>query len=154
MELLERQNTYHWFLERLKRAPERILLLDYDGTLAPFHPERDRAFPYPGIPQLVQRIIDQGTRVALITGRPAAELVQLSGLNPHPEIWGGHGLERLTAAGEYSIGAIDADQKQALLAAAEAIQGNGFAGRVERKSGSVAVHWRGLSAGEIGGMRN
>ena len=44
---------YQKFLERLKTANKRMLLLDYDGTLAPFRVDRDHAFPYPGVPYLV-----------------------------------------------------------------------------------------------------
>ena len=35
MKVLERNVTYGPFLERLRSAPARVLLLDYDGTLAP-----------------------------------------------------------------------------------------------------------------------
>jgi trehalose-6-phosphatase len=35
------------FLQQLKIAPSSALLLDYDGTLAPFDVDRNRAFPYP-----------------------------------------------------------------------------------------------------------
>ena len=40
MNVLERQITYGPFLERLRSAPARVLLVDYDGTLAPFCVDR------------------------------------------------------------------------------------------------------------------
>ena len=36
-------------METLPAAPARVLLLDYDGPLAPFRLERDRATPYIGV---------------------------------------------------------------------------------------------------------
>ena len=63
MKVLERNATYGPFLERLRSAPSRVLLLDYDGTLAPFVVDRTLARPYPEIPPLIGRIMTQGTRV-------------------------------------------------------------------------------------------
>ena len=36
----EQLASYRTFFERLKHASKRVLLLDYDGTLAPFRVER------------------------------------------------------------------------------------------------------------------
>ena len=47
MKVLERQLAYSPFLERLRSATSRVLLLDYDGTLAPFSVDRSLALPYP-----------------------------------------------------------------------------------------------------------
>ena len=60
MKVLERQITYAPFLERLRSAPARVLLLDYDGTLAPFCVDRTLAFPYPEVPPLIVRIMRTG----------------------------------------------------------------------------------------------
>ena len=99
MKVLERHATYGPFLERLRSAPARVLLLDYDGTLAPFVVDRTLALPYPEVPPLIVRIMAQGTRVVLISGRPVREVLLLSGISPQPEVWGSHGLERLMADG-------------------------------------------------------
>src|SRR5216684_3889853 len=64
------QDVCSSFFQRVRRASSRALLLDYDGTLAPFTPDRTRAFPYREIPELVSQIMRQGTRVILISGRP------------------------------------------------------------------------------------
>ena len=42
MKVLERQLAYSPFLERLRSAASRVLLLDYDGTLAPFSVKSQR----------------------------------------------------------------------------------------------------------------
>src|SRR5947208_2003261 len=116
MNVLERQITYAPFLARLRSASSRVLLLDYDGTLAPFCVDRTLAFPYPEVPPLVARIMEQGTRVVLISGRPVRELLMLTGFSPQPEIWGSHGLERLMTDGHYEVSSVPA-HKDYLLAA-------------------------------------
>ena len=146
MKTLERQITYSAFLDRLGSAPARVLLLDYDGTLAPFTADRSLALPYRRMPALLVRIMSQGTRVILISGRPARELVLLLGIQPHPEIWGSYGLERLKPDGSYEVSALSQQHRAGLLSAAKALRADGLEPRMEVKPGGVAVHWRGLSA--------
>ncbi len=73
-----------------------LLLLDYDGTLAPFRVDRFTARPWAGVRELLQKIQRQGrTRISMITGRPAVEIGPLLGLELAVEVWGLHGTERL-----------------------------------------------------------
>jgi trehalose 6-phosphate phosphatase len=148
MKLLDRQAPYSHFLDRLKLAPQRILLLDYDGTLAPFTTDRDRAFPYPQVPRLLEAIMAADTRLVLVSGRPARELVALSGAHPHPEIWGSHGFERIMADGSHFTASLPPVQEAGLSSAFAALQRAGLDKSMERKVGSIAVHWRGLGAPE------
>ena len=153
MKLLDRQAPYSHFLDQLKLAQERILLLDYDGTLAPFTTDRDRAFPYPEVPRLLAGIMTAGTRVVLISGRPAQELVRLSSTRPHPEIWGSHGFERLMPDGSHFIGRLPEIQEEGLSAAFQALQQAGLQQNLERKAGGVALHWRGAPRTAIEALR-
>ena len=82
MNVLERPIPYAPFLEQLRSAATRVLLLDYDGTLAPFCVDRTLAFPYPQVPPLLVRIMQTGTRVVLVSGRPVRELLLLTGIFP------------------------------------------------------------------------
>src|SRR5437868_1479325 len=145
MKVLDRQLAYSPFLERLRSAASRVLLLDYDGTLAPFSIARSLALPYPKVPQLLVRIMAQGTRVVLVSGRPVRELLLLTGISPQPEIWGSHGLERLMADGRYEVKSAP-PHKDHLLAAEACLRDAGLEGQTEVKPGGVAVHWRGLDA--------
>src|SRR5438477_6492207 len=145
MKVAEQLDVCAPFLERVRRATSRALLLDYDGTLAPCTPDRMRAFPYREIPELVSQIMRHGTRVVLISGRAATELLFLSGIHPHPEIWGSHGSERLMPDGAYQVEPPLPDHQSALQAAASSLHACGFASRMEIKPGGIAVHWRGLS---------
>ena len=124
------------FLEKVRSATSRALLLDYDGTLAPFTPDRARAFPYREIPELISRIMRCNTRVVLVSGRPATELLFLSGINPHPEIWGSHGSERLLPDGSYEVEAPPPEQRKALQAASTALR----AGSRAIRCGSKRLH--------------
>ena len=80
-----RQQNIEEFLESVARAQRSVLLLDYDGTLAPFSVDRQLAVPYPGLRDLLQQIIDVGrTRLVIITGRDAHEIDPFLRLRPAP----------------------------------------------------------------------
>ena len=121
------------------------LLLDYDGTLAPFCFNRQQAVPYPGMTALLQEIIDDGrTRVVIITGRSAREVIPLLAVHPSPEIWGCHGLERLRPDGTCERPRVEEPVVQALAEADRWLRDQGLHNRAEFKTGAVAIHWRGL----------
>lgn len=142
------------FFDALGRASQRVLLLDYDGTLAPFRVERNEAVPYGGVRELLAALIAaEGCRVAIVSGRSIADLAPLLGLDPLPELWGTHGWEHVTIDGTYEAPALDAAVSAALAAAEQQIRASGLADRCERKPASVAIHWRGLAAGEIDALR-
>src|SRR5215510_12338247 len=89
---------------RLEHARDAVLMLDYDGTLAPFRVDPAQARPYPGIPATLDAIMQQGsTRVVLVSGRRAAEVPKLLGTHSQPEVWGSHGWERLRPGGALTI---------------------------------------------------
>ena len=144
MKPLKTETAYDAFFSRFRSNRKRVLLLDYDGTLAPFQLDRARAFPYPEISRLVSSIAEKGSRVVFITGRPAHELVKLTGVDPHPEIWGSHGGERLHADGRYETMPLPEHVRFGLSLATEKTREEGLESRMEKKPGGIAVHWRGL----------
>ncbi|MGZ5118548.1 MAG: trehalose-phosphatase [Burkholderiales bacterium] len=135
------------FIAHIAHAPGRVLMLDYDGTLAPFHVQPDQAVPAPEVATVLEEIIQAGgTRVVLVSGRPAEELPPLLKLSERPEIWGSHGWERLLPDGRRIVEEPAAAVRQALARAAAAIRDIMPAGgRLEEKLASLAVHWRGLA---------
>lgn len=144
------RDPFDVFFDQLCRARDRVLLLDYDGTIAPFSAQRHRAFPYPTVPELLDCIMSTcRTRVLLISGRPAREIPPLLGLNPHPEIWGTYGIERLQAGGRYFVDHVSGDAQHALDEADGRLQEAGLAELIEIKPGAIAVHWRGLNRGQM-----
>jgi trehalose-phosphatase len=146
MQVLSPRIDWVEFLEGISKAPGRVLMLDYDGTLAPFQIRPELATPYPGVRDALEALIrDGGTRVVIVSGRPAADLVPLLSLSPPPEIWGGHGWERLLPSGELRTQEPSPGVKGALEKAAEvANEAIRDGGRLERKQASLALHWRGL----------
>lgn len=142
----ETQLHIEQFLETLAHAPCSLLLLDYDGTLAPFQQERDQAFPYAGIPPVLQKIVLEGhTRVVIISGRDTSETVPLLGLQPSPEVWGLHGLQRRHPDGRVETVRVDERCLEALADADRWLAYQQVRHKAEFKTGSIAVHWRGLS---------
>ncbi len=143
------------FLGRLTRAREAALVLDYDGTLAPFTTQRERAFPYPGVSRLLKEIMTSGsTRVIMVTGRPAAEVLCLLGVRPYPEVWGLHGLQRWKPSGTCEMITADSESRQTLAEAKAWLESIELRHLGEVKPGSIAFHWRGLDDGEAARLRN
>ena len=134
------------FFDRLARAPRRVLLLDYDGTLAPFHRRPERALPYPEVAALLKRAMERcSTRVVIVSGRRLADLRGPLARLPHDEAWASHGWERFGAAGERSgFAPAPVAQRQLQVAEAAVRELAMHGARIERKVASVAVHWRGL----------
>lgn len=137
------------FLKTVARATKSALLLDYDGTLAPFRTRRDQAFPYPGVVEVLQEILKNGrTQMFIVSGRRADEVIPLLGIYPFPEVWGLHGLQRRKQDGSEEMACLDEDLVQALIDADRWLTKQDIRRTAEFKPGSIAVHWRGLSARE------
>ena len=133
------------FWHLLQNGPQKVLLLDYDGTLAPFHKKRDQAFPYPGVRKILEKIQQSGkTRLIIVSGRNIKDIVPLLGLKQLPEIWGGHGFEHLlpdTSVQRQKIPATcSLNLQKAFLWAKE----HGHEHNCEQKPSSLAFHWRGV----------
>ena len=136
------------FFEKLAQAPRAALLLDYDGTLAPFCVDPQEAKPYTGVRAALDALMAQhDTRVVLVSGRWTRDLLPVLGLKQVPEIWGSHGWERRLPDGQVEMAR---PAEAALCALVEAdgwiekIQARG--GRSEFKPACLAIHWRGLDA--------
>lgn len=144
------------FYQRLRTAGQRVLLLDYDGTLAPFRLRGNEAPPYSGVREILDAIIDsRHTRVVIVSGRWIQDLKPVLGLKRLPEIWGSHGWEQLRPDGEYAIAQIGEDSLRQLVQADGWIPDlEGLGARCERKPASLAVHWRGLPPEKIRAIRD
>ena len=150
----ERQIELDRFMSTVAQASSSALLLDYDGTLAPFSTDRKQATPYRGVTALLQEIMVSGkTRVVIITGRSAAEVISLLGIDPSPEVWGSHGFERLRPNGTCEVPRVGPDALQALSEAGRWLADQGFQHLTEFKPGGIAVHWRELSESSAADVR-
>jgi trehalose-phosphatase len=128
---------------RLRAAPRSVLMLDYDGTLAPFHVDRFAATPYPGVDErLVTLSTIPQVRLVLVTGRSARELHDLLRPGIRAEIWGSHGRERLRGDGTYELFALNPVQRAALEQVGREMSALGLSKTLEVKPTSLAIHWR------------
>lgn len=132
------------FFAGLVQRPEFLLMLDYDGTLAPFSIDRMEAFPYPGMRECIQKLMQiSQMRVVIVSGRSLSDLSKLLGLNPEPEMWGSHGLERRKANGSYEHFEMD-EQTKIGLESGKQVCSSISSHHCEIKPYSIALHWRGL----------
>jgi len=150
MQILTKGTNLDSFFEGVAGGSERLLVLDYDGTLAPFRIERSEARPYPGIMPLVGSIMETArSRVVIVSGRSLEDLKGLLRFEPLPELYGSHGWERMTADGRSISIPLDAEHLRGLGEALGFIEEEGLSSYAERKHGSIAFHWRGRSGDEI-----
>ena len=141
-------------LRAVAQAHRSVLMLDYDGTLAPFRKNPEEAFPYPGISEVVQEIVRRGkTRVVVISGRDANEVIPLLNISPRPELWGLHGLQRLNPDGSANLPLLEQGTVSELAAAESWLRYQHLEHTAEFKTGSIAVHWRGLDECEAEAIR-
>ena len=134
------------FLKKLGEASTPLLICDYDGTLAPFKEDKMQAVAYPGVSERLAAITEGRTRVAFVSGRPVQELIQLLPLAAQTEIWGMHGREHREPDGTVHRIEPSAPQRTALDAAEARLQEAGLGSLTERKTASLALHWRTLEA--------
>lgn len=137
------------FFHDLTAAEARVLMLDYDGTLAPFREKRDEAVPYPGVREALGEIVARAqTQLIIISGRAIGDLVPLLGLDPAPEMWGSHGWEHRTPEGRTERMPLPPEIESALSEARRIASHCGFDRHCEEKPVGLAIHWRGLPEAE------
>ncbi len=133
------------FFSDLKKSKNPILLLDYDGTLAPFKVKRDEAVPYPRVREILNRILNaHHTHVVIISGRRVSDITDLMKLDIQPEIWGSHGNERLFSDGSYKLADLSEKEFEGLEKAREWAKEQGLDANLEEKPAGLAFHWRGM----------
>lgn len=84
-------------LAALRAEPARaVVALDYDGTLAPVVPRPADAVPAPGALAALSSLAPRVRTLALVTGRPAGDVVELAGLHEVPGlvVLGQYGAQR------------------------------------------------------------
>lgn len=132
------------FFDLLKQSTSRVLILDYDGTLAPFTPKRMEAMPYPGVAERLEAIITStNTHLVVMSGRSLSDLKQLITLPPSVELWGCHGMERQTPKTGYKKATLEKDVEEGLAQGKKQCEELLSPLQYEVKPTSIAAHWRG-----------
>jgi trehalose 6-phosphate phosphatase len=130
----------------IRREPARALIAtDFDGTLAPIVADPREARAHPGAVAALRELAGVVGTLAVITGRPAAEAVELGGFEAVPGliVLGHYGLERwedgaLTGPGDLPGVEAARERLPGVLAGAGAPEGLW----VEDKGSALAVHTR------------
>ena len=127
-----------------------LLALDFDGTLSHIVDDPTRAFAHPRSVDALARLGEVLGQVAIVTGRPVPQALELGGFEGRP------GLERLQIFGQYGAERWDArdgaavrpDRPAAITRLAELLPGwlashDAFGVRIEDKGLAIALHTRG-----------
>jgi trehalose-phosphatase len=135
--------------ERVATAGHRLLMLDYDGTLAPLQINADAARPRPRLLNLVARIAAAGgaaprSLVAIISGRTLPDLERLVGRHSVILI-GEHGWDVHWPGRPPVRHPLPEPAAAGLRRAAAAAIDAGFARHLERKRCALILHTRGLA---------
>jgi len=142
------------FWRRLRLSKRKFLALDYDGTLAPFHPDPMQALPLPEIPELIQKLSERtDTTLAIISGRPLKEILELLG-DLAVVVVGSHGREMKKSDGSVTVMEPTEKQRAGLEAALHLAIQESFEEHLEKKIGSIALHTRPLSPHRAGEIEN
>ena len=125
-------------------AHRRLLMLDHDGTLAPFDTVRERAVPSArSLLHLTNLAATKGTRLAIVSGRPVSEL------EPHlgflgVTLVGEHGWEHRAPGEKLVHHRLPDAARHALDEADRSVTDPELRARLEVKRTSIALHTRGL----------
>ncbi len=132
----------------VRSSDHRLLMLDYDGTIAAFRVHRMSARPTPFMLFVLRELSERPhTTLAVVSGRRIVELRHLLGGLPAHYV-GEYGWETLTRDDVYRQHAIGPAVAVKLERADRAMRAAGWEQAIERKRCSVVLHSRGLSARE------
>ena len=137
---------------RVRAASARVLLLDYDGTIAPLRARREDAATPPEVRARLERVRDSGaTSLAIVSGRPLHELEErLAGLGV--ALYGTHGTEWKRPGEREGRAVLPADDARALADAYARARAWTDGPMLERKHGAIVLHARTLPATERSAM--
>ncbi|GAB3580768.1 bifunctional alpha,alpha-trehalose-phosphate synthase (UDP-forming)/trehalose-phosphatase [Hymenobacter daeguensis] len=140
-------------LEAYQAAKQRLLLLDYDGTLVNFHPNPQRAQPDQELRLLLRALSDNPqNRVVIISGRDRQTLEKWLGDLPIDFI-AEHGVWVRAAGDEWSLfQALRNDWKRELLPVLELYVARTAGAFIEEKDYSLVWHYRRVDE-ELGAVR-
>lgn len=129
-----------------RQAHERVVLLDYDGVLVPFRGKPGDAAPSPSLLTKLNKLGNQPqTHVAIISGRPKADLQAWFGDAPSLTLIAEHGaFIRKQGAKHWRANGSTADMgwKQEALELLEAYDAKTPGAHVEEKESALVWHYR------------
>jgi trehalose 6-phosphate synthase/trehalose 6-phosphate phosphatase len=150
-----RPDARYWpeLWDRAVAARRRLLLLDFDGTLAPFHQDRDQARPGKRALSLLSEIAtSRGCRLGIVSGRPLHELE--ARFEPvAADLVGEHGWEERRRGGDARRRTLAEGTAELLRDAYAGMRSSTPVGRIERKRTAIVLHTRGLAEKDVSELR-
>ena len=139
-------------LRTFAAAPQVLIALDFDGCLAPFVRDPAHARPLPEAAEALRTLAPlPGVHLALVSGRPLADLYRLAGPPPGTVLVGSHGAERgaVDPTGELHLTPVTLtpDQADLLAQVSSAVEQLAHAHPgvwIEHKPAAAVVHTRSL----------
>jgi alpha,alpha-trehalose-phosphate synthase [UDP-forming]/trehalose-phosphatase len=128
----------------LARNAGLVVLTDLDGTLIPFAATPDAAVLDDDLARTLRALIENGLRVVAVTGRPRASVDPLRARVPGAWWIAEHGGWSHDGQ-QWQCSAAEGDELGGLVARLEGAVRSFAGARLERKTASVAVHWRGVA---------
>jgi len=130
-------------VKQFRRAQRRLLLLDYDGTLAAFNPDPAGATPTDRLRTVLARLTaDPANTVVIISGRPAATLQAWLGDLP-VGFSAEHGFMLRRPGGVWeAVHSTDQSWKQPVRKLMQAYTDLLAGAILEEKTNALAWHWR------------
>src|ERR1700722_7606888 len=105
MKVLNNDININKFFEKVSSGS--LLMLDYDGTLAPLVKGRMKAYSYSGVKDGLAALMGlTKNRTVIVSGRSLSDLETLLDM-PGLELWGSHGLERKIPNGKKTQAQVD-----------------------------------------------
>lgn len=138
------------FIRHYTQATRRLLLLDYDGVLAPIVSQPEQAAPTDELRRLLRQLSDDvRNTIVIISGRPHETLDEWLG-DLKLQFAAEHGLWRRTETLQWQIAS---DVDLAWMSEVEAIMIRSIqhttGGMIEQKHGAVALHYRNIPAADF-----
>ncbi|HTR97239.1 MAG TPA: trehalose-phosphatase, partial [Candidatus Acidoferrales bacterium] len=128
----------------MRAAPHRLLMLDYDGTLAPLTADRLTAAPLPAaLPPLRALATCTHTTLAVVSGRALDEIVALLG-SIGATLVGEHGWDVRGRDGQVRREPMPAEVADALARGEHLAREAGAGSALERKRTALVLHTRAM----------
>lgn len=145
----------HWqdLWQRADTATQRLLVLDFDGTLAPFSVARDEARLEAAARDPLAAISRRaGTYLAIVSGRRLEEIEErFAGIPAH--LVGEHGWDEHLPDGSRKRHALPPAARTLLAEVGDALRERLPPGRLEVKRASLVIHTRGEEPDDVDALR-
>jgi trehalose 6-phosphate phosphatase len=148
---VNRPDARHWpeLWERAEAARSRLLLLDFDGTLAPFQVDRTQVELSVRARSTLRAITRESeTRVGIVSGRSLDDLVSRF-RDTAADLVGEHGWEEMCLGGARTRHILPESTSELLRRGYDEMRRSAPAERVERKRTAVVLHTRGLGRRDL-----